>query len=75
MKLKLSSRVQTRDGRKARIICVDAKGYYPVIALVEDGGAEWPRLYTESGHYHNVLAVAVGLDLIPITPKRKVKAK
>lgn len=26
--------VQTRDGRKARIICTDAKGVLPIIALV-----------------------------------------
>ena len=28
-------KVITRDGRKARIICTDAKGGYPVIGLVE----------------------------------------
>ena len=30
-----SRKVITRDGRKARIICTDAKGGYPVIGLVE----------------------------------------
>lgn len=30
-----SRKVVTRDGRNARIICTDAKGKYPVIALIE----------------------------------------
>ena len=30
-----SRKVITRDGRNARIICTDAKGKYPVIALIE----------------------------------------
>ena len=37
-----SRKVVTRDGRKARIVCTDAMGDYPLIALVEalDGTAE-----------------------------------
>ena len=36
-----SKEIITRDGRKARIICTDAKGDRPIIALVErfDGDA------------------------------------
>lgn len=30
-----SRKVVTRDGRKARIICIDAKNNYPIVALVE----------------------------------------
>ena len=30
-----SRKIITRDGRNARIICTDAKGKYPVIALIE----------------------------------------
>jgi len=34
---------QTRDGRKARVICTDAKGRWPIIALTMDGdGNELP---------------------------------
>lgn len=29
-----SRKVVTRDGRPVRILCTDAKGYYPVIALI-----------------------------------------
>ena len=32
---KPSRKVVTRDGRKARIICIDAKNNYPIVALVE----------------------------------------
>jgi hypothetical protein len=28
--------LQTRDGRPARVICTDAKGRYPIVALVDD---------------------------------------
>ena len=36
--------VQTRDGRKARIVCVDMKrDHYPILALVENpNGLESP---------------------------------
>lgn len=48
--------VCTRDGRKARIICFDAKGTHPIIALVSDPdieGTEIPFCYTNSGFYNN----------------------
>ena len=32
--------VCTRDGRKARIICFDKKGDYPIVALVNDYNEE-----------------------------------
>lgn len=41
--------VCTRDGRKARIICFDAKGDKPIIALVEMGTAETPNNYPIDG--------------------------
>lgn len=44
-------KVVTRAGRNARIVCVDAKGDFPVIALVEksNGAAERPVAYTKDG--------------------------
>ena len=33
-------RIVTRDGRKARIICFDKKGDYPIVALVNDYNEE-----------------------------------
>lgn len=46
-------KVITRDGRNVRILCVDAKGDYPVVALIPDGEGEYkrdsPEVYTENG--------------------------
>ena len=46
-------KVMTKDGRDARILCVDAKGDYPVVALISDGEGEYkrdhPEMYTEDG--------------------------
>lgn len=46
-------KVITRDGRNVRILCVDAKGDYPVVALIPDGEGEYkrdsPEAYTEGG--------------------------
>ena len=46
-------KVMTKDGRDVRILCVDAKGDYPVVALIPDGEGEYkrdhPEMYTEDG--------------------------
>ena len=44
----------TRDGRKARIICIDAESNYPIVALIKstDGSDEYPLRYTVKGEYH-----------------------
>lgn len=45
-----SRKVVTRDGRPVRIICTNAKGDYPVVALVPCvGGGEVPENYTANG--------------------------
>ena len=48
-----SKKVVTRDGRKIRIICTDAKTPYPVIALVEstDGTTEQLLSFIKNGKY------------------------
>lgn len=48
-----TKRVVTRDGRKVRIICTDAKSRYPVIALAEshDGTTEQFLTLTKNGKY------------------------
>lgn len=38
-----------RNGKKARIICFDRMGIYPIVALVQKGGIEMCHLYTEDG--------------------------
>lgn len=50
-------KVITRDGRNVRILCVDAKGDYPVVALIPDGEGEYkrdsPEMYTEDGYNYS----------------------
>lgn len=48
-----SKKVVTRDGRKVtRFLCTDAKGDYPIVALVEKfSGSEMPISYTKVGEY------------------------
>lgn len=46
---KASKPVCTRDGRKARIVCFDRMGVYPVIAFVQKEGIELCHFYTEDG--------------------------
>ena len=44
-----SRKVVTREGKPVRIICTDAKGESPVVALVEDNGEEYPFSYHQDG--------------------------
>ena len=47
-------KIVTRDGRKVkRILCTDARGKYPIVALVEnyDGTADNSLQYTNDGRY------------------------
>ena len=48
-----SRKVVTRDGRKVtRFLCTDAKGDYPIVALVENFSSnEMPISYTKDGEY------------------------
>ena len=41
-----SKKVVTRDGREVRIICTDAKGDEPIIALVYNNNREEENVYT-----------------------------
>lgn len=49
-----SRKVVTREGRKVnRFLCTDAKGSYPIVALVEkDENTEIACSYTVSGEYY-----------------------
>lgn len=52
MKFDPTKPVQTRDGHKARIICTDAIGSYPIVALVMcESGVEAVRTFTETGEF------------------------
>ena len=49
-----SRKVVTRDGKNVRILCTDAIGDYPLVALVEvlDGTAERADSFTSKGSYY-----------------------
>ena len=47
-----NKKIITRDNRNVRIVCTDAKGNYPIIALIENvQGNEIPFSYTKDGIY------------------------
>ena len=49
-----TKKVITRDGRSARIICTDAKGNFPIIALVKTyNGSETVLRLKENGRFYN----------------------
>lgn len=48
-KLTKESKVKTRNGFPARIICDDARGGYPFVALLKGGDEEVTRWYTDEG--------------------------
>ena len=59
--------VQTRDGRKARIICTDRKdSHYPIVALVSYRGEDYEHCeyFTSDGLYS--ISGELGSDLINI---------
>lgn len=62
-------KVITRDGRNARILCVDAKGDYPVVALIPDGEGEYkrdsPEAYTEDGYNYSGQISSLDLFFAP----------
>lgn len=48
---KAGAKLVTRGGRQARIVSYDAKGNYPVIALISEYDGEVPLSYTICGRY------------------------
>lgn len=61
--------VCTRDGRKARIICFDAKGDYPIVALIETGNGEKVVQYMIDGHCTNIISQCC--DDLMMLPEKK----
>ena len=70
-KAKAGAEVCTRSGKKARIICFDAKGLYPIIALIDDSADyEQIRKYTTKGEYNADRDRESDLDLV-MAPVKK----
>ena len=63
--------VQTRDGRKARIIATDAVDpIYPIVALVtQKAGEERPERYTSTGRYYSDGDILRPTDLVNVPEK------
>ena len=62
--------VCTRGGRKARIIYFDAKGDYPIVALIETGNGEKVVQYMIDGHCTNIISQCYD-DLMMLHEKKE----
>jgi hypothetical protein len=64
-KLDVTKPVQTRDGRKVRILCTDRDDlYYPIVALI--GANAVLNIYTKDGKYDWMKREEHGRDLINV---------
>ena len=63
-----SQKVVTRDGREVRIICTDAKGDEPIIALVYNNIRDEENVYTynRDGYFYNYNDSCLDLFLVSI---------
>ena len=61
---KSSTGIVTRDGRSARIICRDAKGKRPIVALLDNGSEERVARFTVNGRHDERDNVTSSMDLI-----------
>ena len=63
-----SQKVVTRDGRAVRIICTDAKGDEPIIALVYNNNREEENVYTynREGIFYNNNDSCLDLFFAPV---------
>ena len=70
----LATKVQTRDGRKARLICVDRKGSdCPIAALTEyDYGSREAIQWCTRGGYYNNNGITSDDDLINAPVEHRV---
>ncbi len=57
-------KIKTRDGRPVRIICWNAKGKMPIIALIDLGTFEFPSRFTNEGKHDIRPNVTSSFDLI-----------
>ena len=57
--------VCTRDGHKARIICFDRRGPYPIIALIDDGDLEIELSFFANGSYMSESGSGHDLMMLP----------
>ncbi len=58
------AKIVTRDKRPARVICWNAKGERPIVALVDMGGFEVPYNYNRAGRRDPRENVSTNHDLL-----------
>ena len=66
-----SRKIVTRDGRNVRVLCTDAKGDYPIVALIAtlDGSIEFVCKFKKDGHFLDTDDNNSNLDLF-FAPKK-----
>lgn len=69
MKIDINKKYRYRNGEPARIVCVDAPGTFPVIAIGEDGD---PTTHHEDGKFYG--STEAEFDLIEVREPREWKA-
>ena len=59
-----NGKIKTRDGHPARIICWNAKGKRPIVALFDIGEMERVARYTVNGRHNERDNVTSSMDLV-----------
>lgn len=58
------AKIQARNGYPARIVATDAKGKYPIVALVDVGSEELALRYTQEGRANASNGIISNYDLV-----------
>ena len=68
-----SRKIVTRDGRNVRVLCTNAKGDYPIVALIAtlDGSIEFVCKFKKDGHFLNNDDNNSNLDLFFVPEKHE----
>jgi len=70
--INMTDEYETEKGDKARVICIDALGDYPVIALITDkDGSEYLCNYTAQGRF-NCDKAKHSLNLVKVEPVKEL---
>lgn len=57
-------KIKTRGGRPVRIVCWNAKGRFPIVALIDFGSFEQPSRFTSDGKHDARENVTSNFDLV-----------
>lgn len=71
MKIDMNKKYHTKSGHKVRILCVDSRGSFPVIALIEYHNYDGVAFYTLEGNRYS--GRFCGEDLVEVSPYEDFK--